>query len=619
MQHGEGFVSSRHLAPRVHNVARLLIVAAFLPLAAQAVSLGRPRTETAAAVSCERLRDWAGSAPAGASERSLEALLPLVEDAVFVPVFGTRYRALTVADFRGAHRVLTECRRSGQLTPAAQHAAQQVWNERTQTLLLRQQEARQAKVEGLAQVQQALAALQPNEADASRIDSLKSRGEAVLRGGHPVRGAGAGAAQAALAGDVATFTQLVADTRLRVQLPVETQRVDQALAQASGAEGLPVLVEQLDRLARSPLSAADTAALRDKLVRRVIALGPEVAAAERRQIAPPTGDLAGLARHAAAVRAYAARQARALAMAPALSELMAELRTAREPLLPVAMDVASRLVRVAREPGAGAALLGQTFLEEELRGTRSGQELVAVADARDKLVKRIAADITGFGPQPEHQRLLAGGDVAPTTGAKGTANACDRLAAHPDDPGRLAVGVPDARLDAKSALSACRDSVKREPRNGRQLFQLARALLELDRPGDAVAALQSGAEAQHAGAHHYLSVAYSAGAPGLRKDAALARRHAEKAAALGWAVAAASDNPAFAEADYEDVRMMRAVYFGDTSLLDENTFYALAYLMAQAELLAQECRSFKLTERLRVFQTRANPVNPMAARTSYRT
>jgi hypothetical protein len=53
---------------------------------------------------------------------------------------------------------------------------------------------------------------------------------------------------------------------------------------------------------------------------------------------------------------------------------------------------------------------------------------------------------------------------------------CDRLAAHPSDPDRVAQGVAQNDFDLPSAIAACRAAVAADPTNGRLNYQLARSL-----------------------------------------------------------------------------------------------------------------------------------------------
>jgi hypothetical protein len=53
---------------------------------------------------------------------------------------------------------------------------------------------------------------------------------------------------------------------------------------------------------------------------------------------------------------------------------------------------------------------------------------------------------------------------------------CDRLAAHGEDPDKVAPGVSEAKVDLPVAIAACRADVTRDPGNPRLLYQLGRAL-----------------------------------------------------------------------------------------------------------------------------------------------
>lgn len=56
--------------------------------------------------------------------------------------------------------------------------------------------------------------------------------------------------------------------------------------------------------------------------------------------------------------------------------------------------------------------------------------------------------------------------------------ACDVLAAHPDDPGRVAPGRTQKQIaeDFPGAIAACRSALERDPENPRLHYQLARVL-----------------------------------------------------------------------------------------------------------------------------------------------
>ena len=53
---------------------------------------------------------------------------------------------------------------------------------------------------------------------------------------------------------------------------------------------------------------------------------------------------------------------------------------------------------------------------------------------------------------------------------------CDRLAAHPNDPDKVAPGVAQKDMDLPGAVTACQIAVRNDPASGRLNYQLARAL-----------------------------------------------------------------------------------------------------------------------------------------------
>lgn len=551
-------------------------------------NLGKIIQDSIAAFSCDKYKRWLSATIPG---RTPEDLLPLVDDAVFVPVFSKPYRNLTVEDFRGHQRTFGECSRVGALTPAEMATVQQVWNQNNHTQLLRKIDAQQADRNEMTAVRSELAALKVTDEGLASIDSLKQRGEAVLR-------------RTRNTAEMPAFSQLIDSTRLRIAAPLETQRVADAVASATGASGLATLASLHERVNRSGLPTSVSAPLKDQLTAAMTKIATTVLAQERHLASAPAGDLASLSKHASAVREMNIRYGKNMNLVPAFGELQRDIRAARAPLLPAAMSEVAMQAGASRDAKQLGSLLSQYFLDDELQ-TGSGAKLRAVLDERTRLIKHISNDIALFGTQPEHERLLAGTNaVAAVVPARRTEsvspNRCDLLAGHPDDPEHLGPGVTDDQLDAGAALVACQDAVKREPRTGRLQFQLARALLGSDRPGEAITVLKQAADLQHGGVHFFLSEAYLNGAPSLPKNEELSAQHAEKARILGYADAGSGgkkeDAPTFATADYEDAKLMRAVYFGDSSLMGDNAFYTFKYVIAQAELLASTCNSFKLSE-----------------------
>jgi hypothetical protein len=104
---------------------------------------------------------------------------------------------------------------------------------------------------------------------------------------------------------------------------------------------------------------------------------------------------------------------------------------------------------------------------------------------------------------------------------------CDLLAAHPEDPQRMAKGVADDAIVPRLAIMACEDPAARGE-DVRFAFQLGRALLAQGRKREAVAQFEKAATANYAAAHAYLGDAYQFGYH-VPADSAKAIEHYRKA------------------------------------------------------------------------------------------
>lgn len=78
-----------------------------------------------------------------------------------------------------------------------------------------------------------------------------------------------------------------------------------------------------------------------------------------------------------------------------------------------------------------------------------------------------------------------------------TVTACDRLAAHPEDPDRVSEGVPTSAVDQALAITACEADHEANPDNARITYQLARVYFYNGRTADAVATMEKAAEGGH--------------------------------------------------------------------------------------------------------------------------
>lgn len=108
---------------------------------------------------------------------------------------------------------------------------------------------------------------------------------------------------------------------------------------------------------------------------------------------------------------------------------------------------------------------------------------------------------------------------------------CDRLAAHPEDPDRVAPGVPQAQVDTARAIEACRAAVAADPKNPRLNYQLARALGYAGRGREAAANRQAAVDGNYPQALFVVGYIHLFGLNDATRDpckaAALIRRSAE--------------------------------------------------------------------------------------------
>jgi TPR repeat protein len=74
---------------------------------------------------------------------------------------------------------------------------------------------------------------------------------------------------------------------------------------------------------------------------------------------------------------------------------------------------------------------------------------------------------------------------------------CDRLAAHGDDPFAVAPGRERAEIDLPRAIAACREAVRKDPKNPRLHYQLGRVLGYSGRGAEALANRQAAADANY--------------------------------------------------------------------------------------------------------------------------
>lgn len=602
----------KHLRSMAICIGVAIIVA---PASAQVIDLGKlmnlPRNardaqrngqQQSEAERCRTLKDWVSAVPAGNATRRTDDMTPFIEDALFSKYFAKTYDQLTPEELRQTQILLPSCLRQNILTPQQQQAAQGIWNPFMHPRLSKQLTTARDQRTEFAALSQELEQLQPNDSDFRRIESIAKR--AAIAG------------RAASADERAAFQSKVDGTRTRMGLVIYRERVSQTLKDSTGSPGLLAVVRLHDEVGQARLPVVQTQDFRRELADRAAELAPAVAKSEAAQLPAPLTGLAGLESSLAWVIDFDRRYSSVLSLALPLADLRREVISARSKDIEAHQSTLLGLVGTANSAQEVNAALQRTLLPEEQQGV--ARVIKDAASERMALVQRVQGDQQVFGVQPEHAALLSGTVAtalsAPPKPAASMANKCDQLAAHPNDPERISAGIADESLQVKAALAACTDAVKQQPQLGRIQFQHGRALLESKRIAEAIAAFQRAATLNHGGAYAYLSGAYEAGGNGLTKSQARSEEFAKKAQQLGFVsgapsrAAAARDagRPVLVESKelalYEDVNLLQAVYFGQASKLNNEVSYTQAYLLAQVELLASECQSFKLTE-LREYQS----------------
>jgi hypothetical protein len=118
---------------------------------------------------------------------------------------------------------------------------------------------------------------------------------------------------------------------------------------------------------------------------------------------------------------------------------------------------------------------------------------------------------------------------------------CDRLAAHPDDPDKVADGVAQDAVDLARAIPACQAAVAADPRNPRLNYQLARTLGYANRHAEAApnraAAVQAGYPQALFVVGYIMTIGWNGNTPDVCTGAELVRRSAmagRKAGLLGF-------------------------------------------------------------------------------------
>ena len=173
-------------------------------------------------------------------------------------------------------------------------------------------------------------------------------------------------------------------------------------------------------------------------------------------------------------------------------------------------------------------------------------------------------------------------------------DACDILAASPDDPLRVAPGVPDDDLVPRLAETACATALEGSDDVARHAFQLGRAKLEFGKVDEAMALFIRAAAEGSAIAHLFIGDAHHFGWRGPPNPVA-ARLSYEKARDMGLPQAGVALNQLIFDPDiFTTGSMIAVLHDGDavTAAAFARNDLARAYLYAFAMELSDTCGSF---------------------------
>ena len=172
---------------------------------------------------------------------------------------------------------------------------------------------------------------------------------------------------------------------------------------------------------------------------------------------------------------------------------------------------------------------------------------------------------------------------------------CDVLAAHPEDPQRMAEGVDDDKIVPRLAVLACESAMKKQPEDPRFPFQLGRSVLARGDKDKALKLFQDAAKKGYAAAYGYMGDAYQFGY-GVPVNPAAALENYKKAADGGFEAAKNQidqlnfDRSIFAVSEYID-----ALFAADLNKLQTNSAAAdispvvRNYIYTLTNQLTEEC------------------------------
>lgn len=169
---------------------------------------------------------------------------------------------------------------------------------------------------------------------------------------------------------------------------------------------------------------------------------------------------------------------------------------------------------------------------------------------------------------------------------------CDMLAAHPEDPQRMADGVSDDDIVPRLAIMACEDAIASDLEEPRYAFQLGRALLAMGLKEKARNQFERAAKAGYAAAEAYIGDLYQFGY-GVTQDSKKAIEHYRKAVAGDFKIAENQIEQLTFDPSQYTGSAINALYTGDLQRITNQTDKPFrSYLHTFVITAMEECRSF---------------------------
>jgi len=110
---------------------------------------------------------------------------------------------------------------------------------------------------------------------------------------------------------------------------------------------------------------------------------------------------------------------------------------------------------------------------------------------------------------------------------------CDRLAAHPEDPDHVGVGVSSKKVNLPKALAECERELKKQPDNPRIRYQYARVLAYSGKWAESAPEMKKAADAGYRQAQFVYGLFVDRGREGAPRDVCVAEQYWLKAANNG--------------------------------------------------------------------------------------